>query len=150
MIPTEEMWSRLCRAIGRADLIKHPQLSSGPLRGKFYDALLKPILDKWMEERTNEEAIQILLNHGVPVGPSQNARDLVSCGQLAARNMIVDIQDPIGGKKKVVGSPVKLSEVPEIEVEPAPVLGEHTQEVLRGLLGISADEIAALQKEKVV
>jgi len=150
MIPTEEMWARFCRALGREDLIRHPQLSSGPLRGKHYDDLLKPILDEWMGQRTNEEVIQILLKHGVPVGPSQNARDLVHCPQLAARKMIVDIPDPVGGKKKLVGSPVKLSEVPEIDLDPAPSLGANNREVLGSLLGFSAEEIAALEKQKVI
>jgi CoA:oxalate CoA-transferase len=107
-------------------------------------------LDEWMEERTNEEVIQILLKHGVPVGPSQTALDLVNCPQLSARKMIVDIQDPIGGKKKLVGSPVKLSEVPEIDAKTAPILGENTYELLGDLLELSADEIAALKKENVI
>jgi crotonobetainyl-CoA:carnitine CoA-transferase CaiB-like acyl-CoA transferase len=150
MIPTEEMWARFCRALGREDLIRHPQLSSGPLRGKHYDDLLKPILDEWMGQRINEEVIQILLKHGVPVGPSQNARDLVHCPQLAARKMIVDIPDPVGGKKKLVGFSVKLSEVPEIDLDPAPSLGANNREVLGSLLGFSAEEIAALEKQKVI
>ena len=103
-----------------------------------------------MGQRTNEEVIQLLLKHGVPVGPSQNARDLVHCPQLAARKMIVDIPDPVGGKKKLVGSPVKLSEVPEIDLTPAPSLGANTREVLGSLLGLSAEEISALEKQKVI
>jgi len=53
-----------------------------------------------MAQKTNDEATHILLQHGVPVGPSQTARDLVKCPHLAARKMIVDIEDPVGGKKK--------------------------------------------------
>jgi CoA:oxalate CoA-transferase len=150
MIPTEEMWARFCKAIGREDLTQHPQLSSGPLRAKNYDALLQPVLDGWMAQRTNDEAIHILLQHGVPVGPSQTARDLVKCPHLAAREMILDIEDPVGGKKKFVGSPVKLSEVPGIEHRRAPFLGEHSQEILEGLLGFSRDKIEQLRTEKVI
>jgi formyl-CoA transferase len=62
----------------------------------------------------------------------------------------VDIQDPVGGKKKFVGSPVKLSEVPEIEPRRAPFLGEHSQEILEGLLGFSRDRIEELRTEKVI
>ena len=150
MIPTEEMWARFCRAIGREDLAGHPQLSSGPLRAKNFDALLKPVLDEWMAQRTSDEAIRTLLREGVPVGPSQTARDLADCPQLSTRKMIVEIQDPVGGKKKFVGSPVKLSAVPEIEPRRAPFLGEHNREIFEDLLGFSADEIHALREEKVI
>jgi crotonobetainyl-CoA:carnitine CoA-transferase CaiB-like acyl-CoA transferase len=150
MIPTEEMWARFCKAIGREDLTRHPRLSSGPLRAQNYDALLRPVLDEWMAGKTNQEALQVLLRHGVPAGPSQTARDLVHCPQLSTRKMIVDIEDPVGGKKKFVGSPVKLSGVPEVEPRRAPFLGEHSQEILEGLLGISRDKIAELRTEKVI
>ncbi len=150
MIPTEEMWARFCRAIGREDLTRHPQLSSGPLRGKNYDALLKPILDEWMIRRTNAEVIQILLQHGVPVGPSQTAKDLIHCPQLSARKMIQTIRDPVGGDKHFVGSPVKLSAVPEMDPRRAPLLGEQNWEILESLLGLSPDEIKNLQVEKII
>ena len=150
IIPTEDMWARFCRAIAREDLIKHPLTSTGVLRGKNYDNFLKPILDEWMGQRTNEEVIQQLLKVGVPVGPSQTTADLLKCPQLAARQMILDIEDPVGGKRKVVGSPVKLSDVPQIESRRPPFLGEHNEEVLKSLLGFTGEKIAALREAKVI
>jgi CoA:oxalate CoA-transferase len=150
IVPTEEMWVRFCQAIEREDLIKHPLCSSGILRGKNFDNFLKPILDEWMGQKTNEEVIQCLLKHGVPVGPSQTAKDLVTCPQLMARKMILDIEDPVGGKKKIVGSPVKLSSVPEITPKPAPALGANTGEILENLLGLSKERIDELRKAKVI
>jgi formyl-CoA transferase len=150
IVPTEDMWVRFCRAIEREDLIKHPLCSSGVLRGKNFNSFLKPILDEWMGQRTNGQVIQRLLEQGVPVGPSQTAKDLVECPQLKARNMILDIEDPVGGKKKIVGSPVKLSSVPEIIPKPAPRLGENTGEILEQLLGFTRERIDALRAGKVV
>jgi CoA:oxalate CoA-transferase len=150
IVPTEDMWARFCRAIEREDLIKHPLCSSGVLRGKNFNSFLKPILDEWMGQRTNGQIIQRLLEQGVPVGPSQTAKDLVECPQLKARNMILDIEDPVGGKKKIVGSPVKLSSVPEILPKPAPRLGENTGEILQQLLGFTRERIDALRAGKVV
>jgi len=144
------MWVRFCQAIEREDLIQHPLCSSGVLRGKNFDRFLKPILDEWFARRKNEEVIRRLLDYGVPVGPSQTAEDLVRCPQLAARKMILDIEDPAGGKKKIVGSPVKFSEVPEISLKPAPRLGEHTEEILLNLLGFSREKIGELRKERVI
>jgi formyl-CoA transferase len=150
IVPTEDMWVRFCRAIEREDLIRHPLCSSGVLRGKNFNSFLKPILDEWMGQRTNGQVIQRLLEQGVPVGPSQTAKDLVECPQLKARNMILDIEDPVGGKKKIVGSPVKLSSVPEIIPKPAPRLGENTGEILEQLLGFTRERIDALRAGKVV
>jgi CoA:oxalate CoA-transferase len=150
IVPTEDMWARFCKAIGREDLIKHPQSSSGIIRGKNYDRFLKPILDEWMGQRTNEEVIQCLLKHGVPVGPSQTAEDLVACPQLAARKMILDIEDPVGGKKKIVGSPVKLSDAPDIGTKPAPLLGADSEEILGNLLGFDKERVGELRKKKVI
>ncbi len=103
-----------------------------------------------MVQRTSSEAVEILLQDGVPVGPSQTARDLVACPQLSSRKMIVDIEDPVGGKKKMVGSPVKLSGVPQVQPRRAPFLGEHNREILEGLLDFTGDEIDALSAEKVI
>jgi crotonobetainyl-CoA:carnitine CoA-transferase CaiB-like acyl-CoA transferase len=150
IVPTEEMWARFCRAIDREDLVKHPLLSSGPLRANNFENFLKPILDEWMGQRTIEEIIRILLNNGVPVGPSQTAKELVDCPQLQARKMIHEIKDPIGGTKRLVGSPVKLSEVPEIEIQPAPTLGENTDLVLEKILGYNKEKIEALRTGKVI
>jgi len=150
IVPTEEMWGRFCRAIEREDLIQHPLCSSGVLRGKNFESFLKPILDAWMAQRTSEEVLRRLLEQGVPVGPSQSAADLVKCPQLAARHMILDIEDPVGGKKKIVGSPVKLSDVPEISPTPAPRLGAHTEEILKDLLGFTPEKIGSLRKEGAI
>ncbi len=64
--------------------------------------------------------------------------------------MILEIEDPIGGKKKVVGSPVKLSAVPDLEPKRPPALGEHVEEVLGNLLGFDREKIDALRAGKVV
>jgi CoA:oxalate CoA-transferase len=150
MVPTEEMWRRFCKAITREDLIGQPLLASGPLRAKHYNTLLQPVLDEWMIARTTDEVTQIMLNHGIPVGPSQTAADLVCCPQLAARHMIVDIDDPIGGSKKIVGSPVKISGVPEIDTMPPPRLGEHNRSILKEILGQREGDIAALEKDQII
>jgi crotonobetainyl-CoA:carnitine CoA-transferase CaiB-like acyl-CoA transferase len=64
--------------------------------------------------------------------------------------MILEIQDPVGGKKKIVGSPVKFSRVPEIEPQPAPLLGEHNQKILKDLLGFSQEKIETLRARNVI
>ncbi len=110
----------------------------------------KTILDEWMAQRTTEEVMQRLLKYGVPVGPSQTAKELVACPQLKARKMILEIEDPVGGKKKVVGSPVKLSAVSDLEPQRPPALGEHVEEVLGKLLGFTKEKIDALRAGKVV
>jgi CoA:oxalate CoA-transferase len=150
MIPTEDVWGRFCRAVERNDWALDARLSSGILRAKHFDEFLKPFLTEWMACRTNEEVITLLLDHGVPAGPSQTAADLVKCPHLSARNMIVEIEDPVGGTKKLVGSPVKLSGVAEIQPNPPPSLGAHNNEILGGLLGLSQAARDTLREKKVI
>lgn len=150
MIPTEEIWRRFCRAVNQEDWLNNPRLSSGMLRAENFDEELKPFLDQWMRHRTNDEIVDFMLVNGIPVGPSQTAADLVKCPQLEARRMLLEIEDPVGGKKKIVGSPVKLSDVPEIDSFPPPVLGRHNQEILNGLLGLSGQEMELLKAKGVI
>ncbi len=87
---------------------------------------------------------------GVPVGPVYTAKDVFADPQVAARKMLVSIEDPDVGTYQFARSPSMLSSAPEIETHTAPHLGEHTWEVLEELLGYGAAEINRLHQEQVV
>lgn len=74
----EFIWERFCKAIDREDLISNPKTSTGPNRVKNKD-FLEPIVISWFESKTRDEAVDILLKNGVPVGPVQSTEDLVNC-----------------------------------------------------------------------
>jgi len=148
-IPTEDMWARLCRAIEREDLIEHEQTVTGVKRAAHMD-FLSPILDEWFGRHTRAEAIRRFHDCGVPVGPVQSAADIASCEHLEKRKAFAYIDDPVAGRKKLMGCPIKLSSMPDIAPTPPPRLGEHNREVLQDILGYSDERIDELSDTGVV
>jgi crotonobetainyl-CoA:carnitine CoA-transferase CaiB-like acyl-CoA transferase len=147
---TQDQWRRLCAAMQRTDLLEHPQLATPALRADHDRTVLRPIIEAWLADKTPHEAAEILIAHDVPAAPVQRASDLFSDPHVAARRMLLDVPDGLGGSLRLVGRPVKLSANREAEPGPAPHLGEHTAEVLAELLGLDAEAVEALRREGVV
>jgi CoA:oxalate CoA-transferase len=97
-----------------------------------------------------EEWEALLLAQGIPMGAINTIDQAVKHPQVQARGMIVESEHPVAGKVKIVGVPVKLSETPGSVREPAPLLGQHTDEVLHEYLGMTDAEISALRQEGVI
>jgi len=83
------------------------------------------------------------------VGPVNKTSDMLADPQVKARDMVIEVDHPKAGRVKALGHPVKFSETPGEMKRPAPLLGQHTREILGGL-GYSAAEIDALAKEGAV
>jgi CoA:oxalate CoA-transferase len=145
----EFIWERFCKAIEREDLIDNPKTATGLDRVKNKD-FLEPIVEEWMGSRTREEVIERLLKQGVPVGPVQTTEDLVNCPQLKARKMLLEIDDPIAGKRVFARSPIRMTKVQEVPARTAPDLGRDTESIIRGLLEYDDQKIEALRKEKII
>jgi CoA:oxalate CoA-transferase len=150
IVATEADWAKFCKAIGREDLIGHPRASSGPVRAENMDDFLGPIIDDWMMQHTKEEVVETLLAAGLPVGSVQNAKEIFECRHVAARKMLIEVEDPVLGPIKLVGPALKMSESPEAIANPAPLLGQHTQEVLTGVLGYSPQRIQELKGQGII
>lgn len=150
IIATERDWGKFCEAIGRPDLVTDPRCTSGPKRAQNMDDFIRPIIEQWMSDKTKDEVCAAFLAKSLPAGPVQDAKEVFDCPHLNQRDLFVETEDPILGKIKLMGSPLKLSATPEQLNGPVPLLGQHTEEVLRTVLGYSADQIAALSGEKVV
>ncbi len=148
-VPDNLIWQRLCQAMGREDLIDDPRSANGSARAANAN-FLEPIINDWLSNHTRDEAEEILNARGVPVGPVYTATDVFACPQVAARKMLVSIDDPDVGTYRFARTPTMLSSAPEIDARPAPRLGEHTQQILSDVLGYTAAEIARFEKEQVV
>ena len=111
---------------------------------------LGEIIAAWFAARTKAEAVETLLAAGLPVGPVQNAQEIYECPHVAARQTLIDVPDPILGSVRLVGPPFKLSGDPRPLTGAAPLLGEHTAEILREMLGYSEEQVSRLQAEGVV
>ncbi len=148
-IITEDMWKRLCQAIEREDLIEHEKTCTGVKRAANMD-FLGPILDDWFGLRTRAEAIKRCHECGVPVDPVQTAEDIANCEHLQKRKAFAYIDDPVAGRKKLMGCPIKLSNVPDISPPPPPRLGEHNRKVLQSILGYSDERVNELSEQGIV
>jgi formyl-CoA transferase len=145
----EHIWQRFCDVIGRPDLLQDPRFADGVLRQKNLDELNRSI-DPWMSSRTKGEAVAILRAGGVPASVVQEVDELFTCPHVAARNMIVTLEDPVWGQVQVAGNPIKMSDVPEIDTKLPPRLGEHTADILRRWLKFDGTEIANLESQRVI
>ena len=142
---TDEMWGRFARLLGREDLIANPDTATGAARASHVDDILRPIIEGWLADKGKEEASEILLAAGVPAGPVRTIEDVFHCPQVEARKMLIEIEDPIAGPRKFARTPVRGSAMAEVPTRRAPLLGEHTEEILRQLLGYDGERIIRLK-----
>jgi len=149
LVANEFIWERFCVAIDREDLIKDPRTINGWERVANRD-FLDPIVKEWLEARTSEEVVQALLKEGVPVGPVRNSENLVNCPQLKARKMLLEIDDPVAGKRVFARTPFRMTGVKEVPVVTAPDLGEHTDAVLMKLLGYERETLDQLREDAII
>ncbi|MFZ7134427.1 MAG: CaiB/BaiF CoA transferase family protein [Eubacteriales bacterium] len=145
----DNLWAKLCKAMGTEELIDDERFKTNPLRNKNYDEL-KPLIDEKIKEKPTEEWKKILLDAGVPSGPINNMEMLVKDEQVLARNMIQEVEHPVAGKQHLPGIPIKMEGVSDKIRFPAPVLGQHNEEVLAERLGYSKEEIEKFKEEGVL
>lgn len=150
IVATERDWARFCEAIERPDLVGHEGATSGPERAKNMGGWLGEAIAAWFKQQTKAGAVEKLLAVGLPVGPVQDAQEIYNCPHVAARQTLIDVPDPILGQVRLVGPPIKLSGSPTPITNPAPLLGQHTAEILAELLGYSEEQVAQLQADGVV
>jgi len=144
----DRLFQKLAQAMGRDDLPQDARFNTNPLRKENYSKL-KPIIIEWTKKHTTAEVVDILDQAKVPVAPIMSIQQLVEHPQIKAREMLVETDHPIVGKFLIPGFPIKLSATPGSVRDPAPLLGEHTDEVLKTILKLSNEEIAELKKEGV-
>jgi glutaryl-CoA transferase len=110
---------------------------------------LYPILQKIFSERDADDWLGLLEKNGIPCGPIYSVAEVLNHPQVRAREMVVERPHPKLGKVKLTGVPVKLSDTPGEATTAPPLLGQHTEEVLRDL-GYSTSQVAVLRKRGVV
>jgi CoA:oxalate CoA-transferase len=145
----DNQWRNLCRAMNREDLIRDPRFGSMWDRAQNYDSL-RPLIQAWVRTLERDELLSLLIDSDVPVGPVNTVEDIFACPQVRAREMLSEVRHPIAGPLAVAGVPMRFSETPGGVRSAAPLLGEHTEEVLKTLLALSDPAIQSLREDKVI
>ncbi len=143
------LWRKLCTALDLLDLIEDSRFADNALRTENH-AALEPLLAEVLADKTVAEWCEVLVQAGVPSGPLCDVGEVFNDEQIAAREMIVEIDHPIAGRQAMPNSPLKFSQTPIQLQRPAPLLGQHTEEVLRDMLDLGTDEITGLRADGVI
>jgi crotonobetainyl-CoA:carnitine CoA-transferase CaiB-like acyl-CoA transferase len=131
-VASDKLWKGFCVAMGRTDLMDHPDYSSNPLRVKNRD-VLEPILEALFRSKPAAHWVEVLSSHGIPCTVVRNLKEVVDDEQTAARNMTPVVEHAVAGPIRVLGVPVQLSETPGRITRAAPLLGADTETVMREL-----------------
>jgi CoA:oxalate CoA-transferase len=145
----EHIWERFCHAIGRPELTRDARFVDGVAR-RANVIELNGYIDAWLSSLTRTQAIDILRAGDVPASLVQDIEDVFDCPHVAARNMLMTLDDPVWGQVKVAGNPIKMSDVPEADCHLPPELGQHTDSVLSQWLGRTDSDIARLRQQNVI
>lgn len=148
VIAQEAVWEPFMKLIGREDMLTDPKFAKVDARRKHQDEMWKNI-EAWTRKHGKFEVMRILNEIDVPCGPILSMKDLIEDKSLQERGVVVDVEHPKRGVFKTVGCPMVLSDSP-VEVTSSPLLGEHTEEILTEIAGLSKAEIEAARAEGAV
>ena len=148
MVVTSRMWDSLCVGIERPELADDPRFATPILRNEN-GAELYEIIAGWTRRYTKWEAMEHLAECGVPISAIYGTEDILNDKHLMARGQIKTIHHPTRGEWKMQAPPIHLSDS-EVDLVPAPLLGEHSTEVLAAELGYTEAELAELTARGIV
>lgn len=141
-------WMRLCRCIGREELIRDPRTATYDARALNRDFVYEQ-LEAFTRPRSKQELAE-LFGGVVPFGPVLNVAEIVNHPHFVARDMVVSVEHPgLEQPMRIAGVPIKMTSTPGAVRTRAPLCGEHTDELLREA-GLSATEIAALRHTQTI
>lgn len=142
-------WQAYCRGVERPDLAADARFATGPGRIIHRDTLV-PLLEAHMRTRPTAHWVQALEAQGIPCGPINDYGQVLEDPQVRHRELQVDLVRDDGSVCPTVKSPLRLSATPVQYDAPPPRLGQHTEQVLEGVLGWSAERIARMREQGVI
>jgi formyl-CoA transferase len=143
-----EHWRRLLGVIGREDLIGDARFETPEARGQNAEAVNSMIAD-WTRKHTKHEAMEIIGAAGVPAGAVLDTLELYNDKTFEQRGIMQTVQHPKNGAFKMAAWPVRFSGNPPA-VKPAPLLGEHSAEVLKDWLGLGEEAVGGLRSTGII
>jgi formyl-CoA transferase len=143
-----QMWKPFVGVLGQPCLLDDPRFATAEARWEN-KAAMEEIVTAWTKARSKHEVMKLMGDAGVPCGACLDTGEVLADPHLREREMVLDIDYPTRGVYQTVGSPIKLSDSPVTVTRP-PLLGEHTEDLLAELCGVSAEDVKALKVKGVV
>jgi len=148
-IGSDKLWRTFCPLVGLAQMMDDPRYVTNARRNANRMSLVAALQEAFLT-RTYEEWEAVLLPAGIPMGAINTIDQVVDHAQVRARGSLVESTHPVAGSIQMTGPPVRMSDTPGSVRAPAPLLGEHTEEILRDRLGMTSDEIEHLKQAGIV
>ena len=148
-IGNDTQYARFCEVAGIPQLVHDPRFKDNAARVANRDACTSAIAVA-VKKKTTAEWIELLEPLGIPCGPIYGLDQVFAHPQVQYRGLKVDVPHPLAGRVPLVANPIKFSRTTPCYDTPPPLLGEHTEEILRDLLGRNEAEIAALRGAGVI
>jgi crotonobetainyl-CoA:carnitine CoA-transferase CaiB-like acyl-CoA transferase len=145
---SDNIWPRVCKAIGAPEWEKDPRFSRPSERQKEWQ-VIEERLNAWFAMHTVKEAVDAFSSLGIPINAVNDIPTAAQEPHLHERELLIEVPDPVAGRIHVSGKFTKLSRS-ELVVGSAPVPGQHTEEILTTLLNYSSEEISAMEAEGAV
>jgi crotonobetainyl-CoA:carnitine CoA-transferase CaiB-like acyl-CoA transferase len=142
-------WQRFCIAIDRAEMASDPRFITATGRIENREAL-SPVLEAMFAAKSKAHWLEVLQTADIPSGPVNELPEVFADPQVRERGMVVSVPHPISGVLDLIASPIRFSETPIDRYEAPPTLGQHTESVLRDLLGVGESELRALKEANII
>jgi crotonobetainyl-CoA:carnitine CoA-transferase CaiB-like acyl-CoA transferase len=148
-VGNDDLWRRFCKVIGLESMADDPRYATNRDRVEHYREV-RSALDARLRARPRAEWIAALAAAGVPCGSVRDIGQVLQDQQLHDRDMLSTVEHATLGTMRVLGTPIKLSGTPGSVRTAPPVLGQHTDQILRRDLGLSGEEVASLRGDGVI
>jgi formyl-CoA transferase len=142
------VWEKICDVIGEPEWKTHPDYAKPAARLPRLNAIFERI-EQWTMQHDKFEAMDILNKYDIPCGPILSMKEIAEEESLRATGTVVEVDHPVRGKYLTVGNPIKMSDSPT-EVTRSPLLGEHTEEILRDVLGFNDNQVDQIRQSGAI
>ena len=144
----DAMWTRICEALEKPEWLTDPRFTTREDR-RINGSALEEELSEWFSGREMKESVDLLSSFSIPCAPVNNVEQAANEPHLHEREIMMEVPDPIAGTIHVTGKMIKFSRTPMV-VGSAPVVGQHTRELLKDVLGYDEDRVQGLLDREVI